>query len=143
LNLNQNNTQEQNPKENKMNNQYPQYPELTETGKKQAQELMIKFEKELKESAIKIMQNITNEFYYDIVNEIESDQWSNYRSKILDYLKGYKSGHCEYDFNTIRRAIYMNHKDEIVKDLNQDLLKKNDELRRIAYGPNAIIPKNL
>ena len=69
--------------------EYPFYPELTDEGKQQAQDLMIKFEKTLKESAKQIMSEFSTEFYYDILSEIESDQWTNYRTKIVTAICDY------------------------------------------------------
>ncbi len=113
----------------KEENEYPLYPELTEEGKKQAQELMIKFEKTLKESATKIISEFSTDFYCEILHEIESDHWTNYRQKIVNGLCDYKNKtHATYDFKLIREAIYRQHKEEITKDLNQDLLKKIKEL---------------
>ena len=109
--------------------EYPLYPELTEEGKKEAQELMIRFEKTLKESAIKIIEDFSTDFYCNISHEIESDHWINFRQKIVNALCDYKNkSHAKYDFSKIRKSIYHHHKEEIVKDLNQDLLKRIKEL---------------
>ena len=111
--------------------EYPLFPELTEQGKIEAQNLMTKFEKRLKEKAIEIIKEITTDFYCDILNEIESDHWTNYRTKIVnglsDYTNKHKSG--SYDFDRIRKSIYRNHKSEIIKDLNQDLLQEIERLK--------------
>jgi len=111
--------------------EYPLYPELTEQGNQQAQDLMNKFEKTLKESATQIMSNITTDFYCDILNEVEGDQWTNYRTKMVNALCDYKNKpHAKYDFDRIRKSIYRNHKEEIVKDLNQDLLAEIEDLKK-------------
>lgn len=116
----------------KNQNEYPLFPELTEQGKQEAQELMNKFEKKLKEKALEIMRDVASEFYCDILNEVESDHWTNYRSKLLKGLCNYsnKQKQGSYDFDRIRKAIYENHKEEIVKDLNQDLLAEIEDLKR-------------
>ena len=112
-------------------NEYPLFPELTEQGKQEAQDLMTKFEKKLKEKALQVMKEITNDFYSDILSEIESDHWTNYRTKLLNGLCNYcnKDKQGKYDFDRIRKAIYENHKEEIVKDLNQDLLAEIEDLK--------------
>ncbi len=111
--------------------EYPLFPELTEEGKKQAQDLMIKFDKLLVERAKDLMETITNDFYYDIANEVEGDHWTNYRNKLLDGLCNYDNkSHSKHDFDKIRKAIYKNHKEEIVKDLNQDLLEEVKDLKK-------------
>ena len=116
----------------KNQNEYPLFPELTEEGKNQAQDLMVKFEQKLKERAVEVMKDITNDFYTDILNEIESDHWTNYRTKLLEGLCNYENAkkHSKHDFDRIRRSIYENHKEEIVKDLNQDLLAEIEDLKR-------------
>ena len=111
-------------------NKYPLFPELTEEGKQQAQNLMIRFESILKETATKIMSEITTDFYCDILHEIESDHWMNYRTKMVNALCDYENKpNASYDFDRIRKSIYRNHKEAIVKDLNQDLLKEIDDLK--------------
>lgn len=114
-----------------MSIEYPLFPELTEQGKQEAQKLMSKFEVQLKEHALKIMQEITTDFYCDILHEIESDHWTNYRTKLLNGLCNYsnKSIQGSYDFDRIRKSIYENHKEEIVKDLNQDLVEEVERLK--------------
>jgi len=113
------------------NPQHELYPELTEQGKREAQLLMNRFEKELKDKATDIIKSITTDFYCGVLNEIESDHWTNYRTKILQGLCNYqnKEINVSYDFDRIRMSIYKNHKEDIVKDLNQDLLKEIDELK--------------
>ncbi|MDA3779665.1 MAG: hypothetical protein PF487_05480 [Bacteroidales bacterium] len=111
--------------------EYQFFPELTDDGKQQAQDLMIKFEKTLKESATKIISEFSTDFYCDVLNEIESDHWVNYRTKIVNAICNYsnkKSG--SYDFDRIRKAIYMHNKEEIIKDLNQDLLEEISNLKK-------------
>ncbi len=106
------------------------YPELTEQGKREAQDLMNKFEVNLKESAKNIIEEMTTDFYCDVLNEIESDHWTNYRTKILNAICDYGNDENKsHDFDRIRKAIYRKHKEEIVKDLNQDLLKEIEDLK--------------
>lgn len=121
---------------NKETEEYPFYPELTDQGKQQAQDLMIKFEETLKEKAIKIMSDFSTDFYCDVLHEIESDHWTNYRTKILNALCDYSNKkHKYHDFDRIRKAIYRKHKTEIVKDLNQDLLEEIERLNKILSDP--------
>ena len=64
------------------------------------------------------MDALINSYY------IESDSWTNYRNDLMDGFRGYKNnGKHQYDFKELRQAIYKNHKEEIVNDLNTDLLK--------------------
>jgi hypothetical protein len=113
-------------------NEHPLFPELTEEGKREAQNLMNRFEQMLKVKAVEIIEKITTEFYCDILNDIESDHWQNFRTKILSGLCHYSNSkkNASYDFERIRRAIYNEHREEINKDLNQDLLKENVELKK-------------
>jgi hypothetical protein len=92
---------------------------------------MIKFDKQLLDRAKELIGTITNEFYYEIANEVESDHWFNYRQKIIDGISNYNNkGHSKHDFDTIRKSIYRNHKEDIVKDLNQDLLEEIEDLKK-------------
>jgi hypothetical protein len=117
--------------------EYPLYPSLTEDGKKEAQMLMDHFSRILKTTVEKMIQECQSEFYTDILNEVESDHWQNYRTKIINALCDYRNKkHSVHDFDRIRESIYRNHKDLIIPDLNQDLLKEIESLKqqlKIAY----------
>lgn len=106
------------------------YPELSQEGIQDLQKLMDKFEKNLNEFATDLIRNTTRDFYCNISPFIESDHWTNYRSQILSKLMDYGNEEVGKDErDKIRRAIYRNHKEEIVKDLNQDLLKEIQDLK--------------
>lgn len=104
--------------------EYPLYPELTEEGKQEAQRIMDSFKPKLKE----MMEDVMRDLYTDVSCYVESDHWTNYRNKILAGFAGYTKGNHNYDFKELRQAIYNNHKEAIVKDLNQDLVEENARL---------------
>jgi hypothetical protein len=113
-------------------NEYPLFPELTEQGKVEAQELIGKFKKELIKASKGIIENITQEFYCDVVPYVESDSWTNFRNELMDGYKNYDNRKIqgEYDFKEIRKQIFEQFKDEIIKDLDQDNLKEIEKLKR-------------
>lgn len=106
-----------------MSDEYPLYPTLPEEAQKEAQALINKFKHDLTKAADEAISHL----YCDVLPYIESDTWSNFRNEIIlgfrDY--GNRKFQSEYDFREIRRAIYKNHKKEIIDDLNQDLVKEN------------------
>jgi len=104
------------------------YPTLTEHGEKEAQAIMDSFKPRLKS----LMDEALGELYVDVMTHVESDSWSNYRNSILNGLKDYKtkSGSSERDFKEIRQEIYLHNREEINKDLNQDLLNEIERLKR-------------
>ena len=106
--------------------EYPLYPELTEQGKEEAQKIMDSFKPKLEN----LMSEVLRDLYTDVSYYVESDHWINYRNALMDGFKGYggKADH-NYDYKELRQAIYRNHKDEIVRDLNQDLAEENKELK--------------
>jgi len=110
-----------------MRDEYPLYPELTDQGKEEAQKIMDSFKPRL----VKLLDEVMGELYTDVSYYIASDHWTNYRNALMDGFKGYKNGKTnhEYDYKELRQAIYTNHKEEIVKDLNQDLIKENENLK--------------
>ena len=110
-----------------MSDEYPLYPELTEQGKEEAQKIMDSFKPRL----AKLLDEVMSDLYTDVSYYIESDHWTNYRNVLMDGFKGYKHGKAnhEYDYKELRQAIYKNHKEEIVKDLNQDLIEENERLK--------------
>ena len=114
-----------------MNEGYPLYPQLTEEGKEEAQKIMDGFKNQL----TKLFEEILRKLYTDVSFYVESDHWTNYRNTLMDGFKGYGDGHVgknhhKYDYKDLREAIYRNNKEEMVKDLNQDLAEENDRLKK-------------
>jgi hypothetical protein len=109
-------------------NDYPLYPELPKNGQLEAQALVGRFKDEL----IKAAEQAIGELYCDIVPHIESDSWTNYRNHLMDGLRNYSNRKIqgEYDFKKIRQSIYEEFREEIIEDLNQDNLKKIEELEK-------------
>ena len=109
------------------NENYPLYPKLTEEGAREAQLIMDSF----KPKILKVVEEVMEDLYTDVSYYVESDHWCNYRNALIDGFRGYKQGKAphEHDWKELRQAIYRNHKEEIVKDLNQDLLAENEKLK--------------
>ena len=110
-----------------MSEEYPLYPELTEQGREEAQKIMDSFKPKL----VKLMEEVLGDLYTDVSYYVDSDHWTNYRNALMDGFKGYGGGkpNHEYDYQELRQAIYRNHKEEIVHDLNQDILAENEQLK--------------
>jgi len=110
-----------------MSEEYPLYPELTEQGKEEAQKIMDSFRPKL----LSLIDEVMGELYCDVSYYVESDHWSNYREALMDGFKGYGGGkpNHQYDYKELRQAIYRNNKEEIVRDLNQDLVLENEQLK--------------
>ncbi len=114
-------------RKNIMNPETSFYPELPESGRAEAQKLIDKFKVKLKSAA----EDAITELYCDILPYIESDSWTNFRVKLLNDFKDYKNKvHAEHDFREIRKKIYDENKDEIIKDLNQDLVLEMESLKK-------------
>ncbi|MCB0490534.1 MAG: hypothetical protein KDC99_18805 [Cyclobacteriaceae bacterium] len=107
--------------------EYPLFPELTEEGKAEAQRIMDSFKPKL----AAMMDEVMGDLYCDVSYYVESDHWTNYRNAIMRGLTDYQSDHPHHqrDYGQVRRAIYENHKEEIIKDLNQDLVEENERLK--------------
>ena len=107
-------------------NENPLCPELTEQGKEEAQKIMDSFKPKIQA----LVAEILSDLYTDVSYYVDSDHWQNYRTTIMNGLKNYTYGKkCNaYDYEELRKAIYKNNKDEIVKDLNQDLVIENKML---------------
>ena len=109
--------------------EYPFYPELNESGKEEAQQLLNKFKIDAKTVLDNLLEDYLGEVYCNIIPEIESDSWQNYRNKIMDGFKDYGNvSKREYDFKVIRQQIYKDFKEDIIHSLNQDNLIKISEL---------------
>ena len=111
-----------------MNNEFPLYPRLNEPGEEEAQALVDKFKSKLKEAADEVIGTL----YCDVVTYIETDSWSNFRNQIMEGFKNYDNRKIqnEYDFKKIRAGIYKEYRDDIIADLNQDLLKEVETLKK-------------
>ena len=111
-----------------MSNEYPFYPTLNEPGEQDATERINRFVEQLKSAAQEAIDN----FYCEDLPHIESDSWQNFRNQIVAGFQNYGNSkvQAEYDFAKIRKAIYKEFKDDIIKDLNQDNLKRISELEQ-------------
>ena len=109
---------------------YPLYPELSEAGNKEAQELMDKFKVKAKKVLDGLLDDYLGAVYCNLLPDIESDSWLNYRNTIMEGFKNYDNRIIQnkYDFKEIRQQIYKEFKTDIDKDLNQDNLEKIKEL---------------
>jgi len=110
----------------KLKAEYPLFPELTEAGKQEAVELIESFKTALKKAAGEVISNL----YCDVLQYIESDSWTNFRNDLMSGLTSYPNRRIqgEYDFKKIRKQIFEDFKEEIIKDLDQDNLEKIEEL---------------
>lgn len=109
--------------------EYPFYPDLNESGKEEAQALMNKFKNNAKTVLDSLLDNYLGEVYCNIIPEIESDSWQNYRNTIMDGFKDYNNRSLrEHDFKAIRQQIYKENEEEIGHGLNQDNLARITEL---------------
>lgn len=104
------------------------YPELSEQGQLEALKIIDDFKEKLK----KANEDVLSDLYCNVMPYIESDTWSNFRNQILDGFKDYKNSkiHNKYDFKQIRRKMFDDYKDEIIKDLNNDILEENEFLKK-------------
>jgi hypothetical protein len=104
------------------------YPKLTEMGQLEAQELVENFKSKLRKAAHEIISDL----YTEIPDYIESDSWTNFRNTILADLCDYSNQREKHgrDFKRIRQSIYEENKEQINKDLNQDLLGEIESLRK-------------
>ena len=111
-----------------MSKEYPLFPELSEAGQEEAQKLVDSFKENLK----KVADEAIRELYCNVATYIETDSWTNFRNDLLDGFRDYKNRkiHAEYDFKKIRAAIYKEYREEIIKDLNQDMVKEIEDLKK-------------
>ncbi len=101
---------------------------LPELAKIEAQLFLDQFKKKL----LGICEDVMGDLYVNIMPYIESDSWGNFRDQVISEIQGYSKGKLisGYDFELIRRAILNNYRDEIIKDLNQDMLEEIKSLKK-------------
>jgi hypothetical protein len=104
------------------------YPELSELGKLEAEQLI----ENMKSKFRKAFEDVMGDLYIDIPDYIESDSWTNYRNTLLSQICDYRNarGPYRYDYQKIRTAIYEQFKEQINKDLNHDLLAEVESLKK-------------
>lgn len=110
-----------------MSEKYPLYPKLPEAGEEEAQQLINCFKEKLKAAADEVI----GDLYCDVANYIESDSWTNFGNQIMAGFKNYNNRKIQnkYDFKEIRQSILKHHKEDIIEDLNQDMLKEIESLK--------------
>lgn len=109
-----------------MSEEFPLYPALSEGGEEQAQKIMDRFKVQM----LKIADECLGDLYTDVAAHIESDQWANYRNDLMAGLQNYDNrSHNYYNFKEIRQAILKEHRDAIIKDLNQDMVDEIESLK--------------
>jgi len=111
-----------------MSKEYPLFPTLTEAGEIDAQVLINSFKKELIECA----NDAIGSLYVNISRYIESDAWTNMKDELMDGLTNYSNRegeHGDYDFKKIRQSMLKEYRDDIIKDLNQDMVEEIKELK--------------
>jgi hypothetical protein len=102
------------------------YPPLSEMGQLEAQELIENFKSKLR----KVATEVISELYVDIASHIETDAWGNYRNQLWRELSDWKNLHKHHNYKKVRDAIFQEHREELVKDLNQDLLSEIESLKK-------------
>lgn len=107
--------------------EYPFYPELSEEGAKEAQQLIEKFKADI----TKVAEDTITQLYCEIIPYLESDSWGNFRNEIMSGFRNYNNkAKAQYDFKEIRQQIYKEFRSEIIPDLNQDLVEENETLKK-------------
>ena len=111
-----------------MNDEFPLYPQLNEGGAELFQKLIDQFKERMKV----VSEDIIGDLYVDLADHVESDQWTNYRNTLLDGLCDYRNkDHSPYDYKKIRRKMFDEYREEIIKDIGADLVEKIDDLERM------------
>ena len=110
-----------------MSEEYPLYPKLSEYGEEEAAAIFEGFKKKMEA----LCKETLSQLYTDVAAYIESDSWTNFRNDLLDGFRNYgnRKLQADYDFKTIRSEIYKQFRDDIIKDLNQDLVTENESLK--------------
>lgn len=102
------------------------YPQLTDQGQLEAQELIENFKSKLR----KVASEIIGELYMDVQTHIKTDAWFNYRNQLWRELSDWKNLHAHHGYKEVRQAILEEHREDLVKDLNQDLLAEVESLKK-------------
>jgi hypothetical protein len=101
---------------------------LPELAKIEAQFFLDQFKKKL----LGICEDVIGDLYVNIMPYIESDSWNNFRNQVVSELQGYGKSKLvsRYEIELIRRSLLDNYRDEIIKDLNQDMLEEIKSLKK-------------
>ena len=110
-----------------MNQEFPLSPTLSEAGAEEAQALIDDFKVQITKAA----EEAVSKLYTDVAPHIESDSWTNYRNELMEGFKNYDNRKIqgEFDFKAIRKQIYIDFREDIIADLNQDLVEEIESLK--------------
>lgn len=103
------------------------YPTLPESAQAEVQALIDTF----KETMRRACEATLSTLYTDVALWIESDAWGNFRNSVVSGMSAYGDPKIResYDFVKIRQAILVEHRAEIIEDLNQDMVKEIERLK--------------
>ena len=109
-----------------------EYPELSEAGKKEAEQFIDRFKSKMKD----VCEEVLGEVYVDLMPWIETDSWQNYRNAVQhaverEYFSKPKEllESEEYWAQKCRAAFYREYKDELVNARVRDLEKEVEKYK--------------
>jgi hypothetical protein len=115
-----------------MNDEYPLYLEFNIIVQNQTEEITKKYLENFKKKCIGILDELTEEYISTIIDHIENDIcWdNNIKQEIVNELCDYGNREIKgvYIFDKIRRSILGHYRNEIIEDLNQDVIQRNEKL---------------
>lgn len=113
--------------------EFPFCPKVTEAGIEEAEAYIENFKQKLAKAAEEAIFNI----YTDIGAHIETDAWENVVIMVIDAFTDYTDNRKRFNkhnFYRLRQKILEEHRDAIIEDLNQDLVKENENLKKELWA---------
>lgn len=101
------------------------YPDLSDTAKEKAVQVMDQFRKDLK----KIADEAMDEIYVDVASHVMGDSWTNFRNSIWDYVLGYKALD-KHEAKKLRDKIFAENREQILQEIGGDLAAEVASLKR-------------
>lgn len=89
---------------------------------------------QFKENIKKVQNDTISEIYCDLLPYFEDDLIANMRMRMIQDLK-YSDEKYGYDFINIRKKIFLENREEIIRDLDQDNL---NEIKRLQDSINTL-----
>lgn len=112
------------------NEEFPLYPRLSDEGKEQTQRDLNEFGELIKKSLDGVLSQWIHEFIEDYIHDTEHAAWQSLRQRFFTGLRAYNRNKKTYsrDYQVIRDHIFDHYREDLIKDIDQDNIKKIEQL---------------
>lgn len=104
--------------------------DLTDEGRAQAQGVLDSLQAAMQTAVTNAASDALGALYADYPKWIDTDAWGNFRQALFEGLSDYSENRDLYDFRAVRAKLLEEHREDIIADLDQDHLRRIEELEQ-------------